>query len=344
MIEKKSDIFDKKYIIRKANKVDIPAIMQFIERHWNSDHIMARDRSFFEYEFLEENGDVNFILAIDREKQTIESLYGFLKASHDKSHLYIWGSFMKTLDGNVPLLGAELNRRLCDMAGAIEAIDVGDNPKTSLPLVKKLFRMKTAKMNHFYMLSDIQDFKIAKISDRKKSVITENSDAEIVKFNNIDEIEKVYDFKSHVEDKPYKDAWYIDHRFLQHPIYHYDVYGVMDGTECKALFVTRMQLYESRSALRIVDYIGDQTYYSSIGSFINARINDGKCEYADFYCLGFENGQIEKAGFVLRTENDPNIIPNYFYPYEQSNVEIYCAAKSEDVVITKADGDQDRPN
>ena len=44
-----------------------------------------RDRGFFEYEFLEEDGTVNVLLAIDRKKQTIEAMQGILKASRDKN-------------------------------------------------------------------------------------------------------------------------------------------------------------------------------------------------------------------------------------------------------------------
>ena len=50
------------------------------------------------------------------------------------------------------------------------------------------------------------------------------------------------------------------------------------------------------------------------------------------------------AGFCERTENDSNIIPNYFSPYEQRNIEIYVSGNINDGLFCKADGDQDRPN
>ena len=43
-------------------------------------------------------------------------------------------------------------------------------------------------------------------------------------------------------------------------------------------------------------------------------------------------------------ENDENVIPNYFAPFVQENVEIFFHAPNEEIVFCKADGDQDRPN
>ena len=68
------------------------------------------------------------------------------------------------------------------------------------------------------------------------------------------------------------------------------------------------------------------------------------CEYADFYVQGFENQYIFEAGFSERIEGDENVIPNYFSPFEQRNIEIYVSGNIEKGLFCKADGDQDRPN
>ena len=50
-------------------------------------------------------------------------------------------------------------------------------------------------------------------------------------------------------------------------------------------------------------------------------------------------------GFLKRTENDPNIIPNYFEPFEQKNVDIYFVSNvMENLHLYRGDGDQDRPS
>lgn len=62
------------------------------------------------------------------------------------------------------------------------------------------------------------------------------------------------------------------------------------------------------------------------------------------YCLGMEEEYILKVGMVERTEEDPNIIPNYFHPLEQTNVDIWVASSQNNAVFFKADIDKDRPN
>ena len=103
--------YDDVYEIRLATIDDIDSIMRFIENNWKSGHILATNRSFFEYEFMEDNGVVNFILAIHKEKGTIESLSGILKANHSNHKLDIWGAIWKTLDNNIAFVGMELVQR-----------------------------------------------------------------------------------------------------------------------------------------------------------------------------------------------------------------------------------------
>ncbi len=48
--------------IKQAEASDVNEIMYFIKSEWNEDHILATDRRFFIYEYLE-NRSVNFIIA-----------------------------------------------------------------------------------------------------------------------------------------------------------------------------------------------------------------------------------------------------------------------------------------
>ena len=70
-----------------------------------------------------------------------------------------------------------------------------------------------------------------------------------------------------------------------------------------------------------------------------------KNEYIDIYEVGIEDATLEEAGFIERKEEDSNIIPNYFEPFVQKNIEIYYMSNCKDKFrIFKGDGDQDRPS
>ena len=49
---------------------------------------------------------------------------------------------------------------------------------------------------------------------------------------------------------------------------------------------------------------------------------------------------------VEKTDDDMNIIPDYFSPFEQKNIDIWVDSSNriDTCCFFKADGDQDRPN
>ena len=107
--------------------------------------------------------------------------------------------------------------------------------------------------------------------------------------------------------------------------------------------VTRAQKHNNRSIIKIVDYLGEQKLFAGCGAFFDSLLKDS--EYVDFYFDGFEEEYVKQAGMVS-IEDYPNIIPNYFYPFEQSNIDIYVASSNntEKCLFFLADADQDRPN
>lgn len=341
--------YDERYEIRLAKYSDIENIMNFINDYWREGHIMARDIKLFEYEYVDGN-NVNFVIAIDKETRLIEGIFGFLNCSHttDKSKKDIWGSMWKVVDtrNNIPFLGIELARRVFILTGCRTHIGNGANPKTTVPLRKMFFGEKVAKMQQYYYLNkEIDEYKIALIKDRNSPNFsaTENETV-LVEFKSIDDVKKNFDIES-VDAIPYKDNWYINKRFFNHPYYKYSVYGLQgESGKVSALMMTRSIRCNGRKVLRIVDYIGNQKLFASLGKEIERLIKKHGYEYIDFYTLGFNEEYILSAGFKLRTEDDPNIIPNYFEPFVRENADIWAHYKLDGTLFFKADGDQDRPN
>lgn len=101
--------YDERYDIRLARYDEIDKVMEFIDKYWKKNHIMARDRKLFEYEFLD-GDEVNVMIAIDKSTNTIEAMSGFLKASSNTHTPDIWGSIWKVNNqkSNMTFLGVEL--------------------------------------------------------------------------------------------------------------------------------------------------------------------------------------------------------------------------------------------
>ncbi|SJZ43791.1 hypothetical protein [Selenihalanaerobacter shriftii] len=342
--------FDERYEIRLANMSDIDNIMNFIDKYWREGHIMSRDKELFKYEYAD-GDNLNFILAIDKNTELIEGIFGFIRCSNteDPKRKDIWGSMWKVNDShdNIPFLGVELAKRVFTLTGCRTHIGNGANPNTTVPLRRLFFGDKVVKMKQYYLLNSyIDDYKIALIKDKNKAISTipTQNQTNLQEFHSIDEVKKHFDIES-IDAIPYKDNWYVNKRYFCHPYYKYNVYGLADNTEkVDALMMTREVKYNGRKVLRIVDYIGNHKLFAGLSKKFDRLIKDNNYEYIDFYTYGFDEESILKAGFKLRIDDDPNVIANYFEPFVRENVDIWAHYKIDGTLFFKADGDQDRPN
>lgn len=336
--------YDEKYDIRLARYDEIDEIMSFIDTYWKKDHILARDRKFFEYEMVVD-GQVNFIIAKDRNTNKIAGMHGFIMASKNIEKLDIWGSIWKVLPGSMGLLGVEIVRRAGELTGTRNFLSTGGNPDTTVPINRKVLKLHSiGKMQHFYCISEREEYRIAKINHYVAFKKNEEYKAHIKLLSDYGTVNDHFDFASNEDKTPYKDGWYIKHRYFEHPIYKYDVYGIKsdeNSTIIDALIVCREQEYNGSKAYRIVDYVGKIELFSGLSSFLAEKLND--YEYIDLYCSGIDDRYIRQAGMTELTENDSNIIPNYFAPYVAENIDIWVGTPIGKSTFFKADGDQDRP-
>lgn len=334
--------FDRKYEIRFARYEEIDEIMRFLDIYWKKNHILAINRDFFEYEMVVD-GNVNFVIAKDKESGVIHGLHGFIPASKNKEKLDIWGSIWKVIPGAMGLLGLEIVKRLEAFTKTRAFLSMGANPDTTVPLLKRVRRFEdVSKMQHFYCLAQCESYRIAKIGHYEPFEGKCDNPVRLIELKSIKEVEECFEFLNIENAFPYKDIWYINHRYFEHPIYTYQVYGLEKEKRIQALLICREQEYNGAIVLRIVDYIGKIELFAGIHGFLKERLE--KYEYIDLYCYGVDSSYIKQAGMIELQENDTNIIPNYFFPYVAENIDIWVGTPHGKTVFFKADGDQDRPN
>ena len=334
--------FDEKYEIRLACYDEIAEIMTFIDTYWRKNHLMARNRSLFEYEFVVD-GRVNVVIAKERTSGAIHGIQGFLQASKDSSQLDAWGSIWKVIPGASGLLGIEIVKRLHSLVGIRSFLLIGANPKTAVPIYKRIMRYQdTGKMQHYYCLAKRDKYHICQAAHYEPCESSTDCRTEVIPLKNMDELRQTYNFSYSAEAYPYKDEWYINHRYFAHPIYSYQIYGLRQNGETQALLICREQAYGEAKALRVVDYIGKKSLFAGLNRFWQEKLHT--YEYVDMYAYGFEESYIQASGMIKVRDNDTNIIPNYFTPYVAENIDIWVCSPNGKAVFFKADGDQDRPN
>lgn len=328
------------YKIRFANKEDIPSIMKFVDEEWKKGHILALDRELFDWQYVN-NNKVNMVIGED-ENHVLQGVLGYIpyaNAADKDFSLALW----KAKNGTA-FLGVKLLSFLLKEESYKTVFCNGINMTTTAGIYSR-FGFEVGKLKQWYRLCDVQDYKIAKICQKEIPNIHRDSKIQLVRIDNFSNLkkyasEKLFD----VQLIPYKSEEYIVKRYFEHPKYEYITYGLKNESEkFDAAIIVRIQECNESKVLRVIDFLGDYNHIYDITNQIEQIANEYAVEYIDMYEFGLNDYYLVDAGWLL-VGADENIIPNYFSPYTQCNVEINISTQNDKIVLFKGDGDQDRPN
>ena len=166
----------------------------------------------------------------------------------------------------------------------------------------------------------------------------------LIKINSFKDVKNQFPLNKKFKNLPYKEDWYLEKRYFNHPIYKYNVWGLKKNNSVVALLIGREINQNNSKILRFIDFIGEVDNLALLGSEIKKLIDQNCYEYIDFLLSGISESVMNRCGFILKKENDENIIPNYFEPFVQSNVDIWFETNRKDMILFKGDADGDRPN
>lgn len=329
-------------IIRRATIQDVSKIMKFIDVNWKQNYILGQDEDFFRWQFVEDD-NVNFIIAEDEEEGELYGIQGYIPYSNSSTP-DIAGSILKVLRTEDVLLGVKIvdnvnrftNHRWCVSPGL---------SKRAMKM-EKLKGYDIQKMEHFYWLNPLEEYKIAKIR-RQPLRLDKNPSSKSVKLEIINDYAR---FDALLPDEylmlsvPEKDKNYLKHRYFEHPVYDYFALGIREENRYPAFLICREVAFNGAKILKIVNFIGEEQYLAYIREPTEQFIKESGYEYIDFYLYGIDENFLREGGFEKIMENDDNVIPNYFEPFVQENIDIYFSKpKTENVRLYIGDGDQDRP-
>lgn len=332
------------YEIRLCKSDEYSKIQEFIHNIWKNNHILAREKLILDWQHLNQIDETyNFIVAYNTLTDKFDAVMGFIPIYHfDRSLIRqndFWLALWKTDDINCTRkgLGADLLLYFKKKFNPNSIGVVGIN--TTVERIYKIIGFKTGVMSHYYIVNpNMSSYKILKLNDPK--LFTNNKSSYNLRLiENIDDISFVK-----IDQFPEKTKEYYINRFYKHPSYKYCFYGIFKNDHLVNIFITRKIDTYGSSCIRIVDIIGAIDNLSSIQSELIELLGKENAEYIDCYNFGIKEESFFKIGFLKRDETV--IIPNYFEPFEQKNVDIRFAylCDKEDYIIFKADGDQDRPS
>lgn len=326
-------------MIRFVKEADISGIMDFIDNYWRKGHILGTNTDFFRYEHLLDEG-VTYVISEDTEGK-INAILGYIP--YGKKKRDIMTVMWKANHTANPSLGLDLFYFLLQNADGRIIASPGSNRK--LRGLYTYLGYQFGKMTQWYRLRRKEEYKIVRIADSRIPQPS-GQQSEFRKYETWEELTADFDFEAYykTDPKPLKEDWYVKKRYFFHPIYEYDIYGVTDDShKVSAIFVCRPVHINGSCVLRLVDCIGDPEKIKSATAMIDHLLAQYDAECADCYEAGVPDSFFLEAGWI-KTEETENIIPNYFAPFVQENVDIYYFSTDPDVILFKGDGDQDRPN
>ncbi|MCR4591444.1 MAG: hypothetical protein K5668_11575 [Lachnospiraceae bacterium] len=340
--------YDEYFNFRLACADDTDSIMRFIGDEWKKDHILSKSRELFLWQHgNSEYGDeetINIYLMTDK-KGSIVGINGFVQYSNDPLKRYISSCITKVkADLPVPMCGVELVKRFKRDVPANAYYSSGTSEKM-IPIGKKIFNYTVGLMQQYYILNPtVKSFKIAGINGDLPDLPFENGSVKLEKADFSDVLSK-YDFNKKFYDQAYKSPEFIEKRYFRHPVYTYNAYGVVTGNGTYGGVILGREIEaEGSKVFRIVDYLGDTGLLGEIGGELRELAENQQYEYVDITAGTLPGDIMKRSGFRLLRQGDDNIIPMHFEPFEKKNVFVRFQKSSSDIIVFKADGDQDRPN
>ena len=336
---------DPRLILRFGDNADVGIVIKFIDEHWKPGHILARDRELFEYMYLEKDGRLNFVIAFDPQSDELIAILGFIPSDNLFSRIFL-SMWMSRHDAHLRKFKAGLAvlRFLINELKPKIIFSAGINEKTKD--IYEFLGYSCEVMNHHFIFNnEISDFRIIKNPPktslfRPSPNLAAYSLAMVTTDEDLRRVANDLDF-----DATLKDVDYLCHRYLNHPRFKYEIREVLFNAKTVGLLVFRRSFAKGRSCIRIIDVVGAEVCIkSAIGPLVQEMLANGD-EYIDLRSWGLDGNQIKEIGFTDCREFADCVLPEFFSPFIQTNVDRWLFTNlPQTEKVYKGDGDQDRPN
>ncbi len=339
--------------IRFCQIEELEKLQQFIHTYWKAHHILSKHKALLEFQHLNKvENQINYAVAVN-EAGEFTAAFGFISPSQydaDIAPVDLWGTTWFKSDQASKGIGQKLLSFLIDHYKARTFAGLGIS-NTATEIFKKM-GYTTGKLNQYY-------YHKAKFNISKPKGLGYWLSRDITTIH-ADQIKRTPQLFN-------KSFTYFINRYQNHPVYTYDFLCIQnENKDFTDLLVIRENTANingiNRTCLRIIDSYNHFKGVENITDILNDVLDQFGAEYIDCLNYGIPAAKFEEMGFKKRI-GDEIIIPTYFEPFEQRNVDINFAYKilnnpeqetrnkklpvyadEAPYIIFKGDSDQDRPN
>ncbi len=309
-------------------------LMTFIDRYWKKGHILSSHKRLMDWQHYDaRKRRYTFAIARDRASQEVLGILGFISTAQFDPDLEerktIWLAVWKVRDDvNIPGLGLALRSFITSEESPAALGTVGFGEKTAVLYSRFGYQSGTLRQSYIVNRKKKNFHLIAKFDGRYDSGTSarhEKISLVMVDKNNFRSIAEDFVYRPPLEEMPVKSLRYFYNRYLEHPVYHYDLYALRAQGKYTGLFVIRRAKHRGHFALRMVDFWGPEAAMSGLKETFQKLLAQYDAEYLDFFNYGISREILAEAGFLEMDENSGMVVPNYYEPFEQRNIPINFA-------------------
>ena len=335
---------DSIYEIRFAKLEEYNKLHTFMSKYWGKNHILTKSKALFDFQHRKTD-KYNIVIGFNKETKEIDGIWSLIPVSTYDQTLNnegdFWGAILKVRDdvnnNEIKRLPFKMFSFILKIPG-FKTVGFSGLGSKGQPFVNPLCNVHGV-LNHYYIANPYKEIVVGK-NLRKNEFAASGCSIKSVVLRGLEWTPK----NCYI---PRKSVNFLINRFDNHPFYRYGFWGIFKDKSLISILVYRIVEVEGKGkVIRIVDVLGTLDDVGNVGFEFVKILKEYDAEYIDCLNYGIKPSVFKDMGFEqLDNTNDAVIVPNYFEPYEQCNVQVHFAFISKSpYVIFKADADQDRPN
>ncbi|MDD9900312.1 MAG: GNAT family N-acetyltransferase [Alphaproteobacteria bacterium] len=358
---------------RFPTATETEAIIDFFKENWGAQHLMARRPEFLAWQFsndrnpLSDTGGISALTVWDGAR--LVGMQGLIYTDFSVRGENMPGVWLCNLMAAPDYKSKGVGVLLMDgvhRIGAKVIATSGINPEL-YPFYKKLRYICCDALPRYIRIPDAGRFRT--LTGLAADVLPAPG---IVAPQHVTQEERFgpdWDafFNRHVAGDAYigvkRDAEYMNWRYAEHPDFNYRILACRDGKTLRGALVYRMERVRDKEdcVMRIVEfYAASEKEALQLARAADRVACDESACFIDFYALNFSHvSALAQAGWYTDAKTTPDIFagtPSLFQPLDLQPRDVRSALRildpaytqetslQDNLCITRADGDQDRPN
>ena len=324
----------------------IPELQRFIEAEWRSGHALARDAELLAWQHRRREDPERLALLVAEDEGKLLGMLGFVEFDACVHEERVRGGWMTNWLVVPEARGRRLGLALVEAALGAEYELIGAlaaNSATEHILGRNSF--STRGMHRWVRVFDVEALR-GLLEGRSMPDAAWAAWGQTQRFSTVSGSEPQTPTVPVLGVAGCRDAAFLQWRYAEHPVFRYEV--LRDPSGFAAYRIEQVRDSDV-SVMRIADFVGG----SELAATVAGAAQAAGVAFADFSCTSDRFGRpLESAGFQ-REDRLPAELPGRFQPLDFSDRPIdscFWAAPrlgadfgSDDLYVTRADSDLDRP-